>query len=102
MAESIKDFKDLDVWQVAREFRDELYKVAGKLPDVERIAERLLTFHVGAEESGMRQGMFRSFFDDGEKTLRSSLLAGARLVSNFEFRISNFEPDGKGGNIVPQ
>ena len=38
MAASIKDFKDLDVWQVAREFRSEMYKVAGKLPDVEKFA----------------------------------------------------------------
>ena len=38
MAEPIKDFKDLDVWQVAREFRNEMYKVAGKLPDVEKFA----------------------------------------------------------------
>ena len=38
MAEPIKDFKDLDAWQVAREFRNEMYKVAGKLPDVEKFA----------------------------------------------------------------
>jgi len=38
MAESIKDFKDLDVWQVARGFRNEMHKVAAKLPDVERFA----------------------------------------------------------------
>ena len=38
MAERIKDFKDLDVWQVAREFRNEMYKLAGKLPDVEKFA----------------------------------------------------------------
>ena len=39
MAESvIKDFKDLDVWQVAREFRNEMYKVVRTLPEVERYA----------------------------------------------------------------
>ena len=39
MAEStIKDFKDLDVWQVAREFRNEMYKVARSLPDIEKFA----------------------------------------------------------------
>jgi four helix bundle protein len=39
MAEStIKDFKDLDVWQVAREFRNEMYKVARSLPEAERYA----------------------------------------------------------------
>jgi len=35
---TIKDFKDLDVWQVAREFRNEMYKVARALPDSERYA----------------------------------------------------------------
>jgi len=38
MAESIKDFKDLDAWQVAREFRKEVYKVAHSLPDFEKFA----------------------------------------------------------------
>jgi len=39
MAESlIKDFKDLDVWQVAREFRNEMYKVVCTLPEVEKYA----------------------------------------------------------------
>ena len=38
MAEPIKDFKDLDVWQVAREFRNEMYKVVRTLPEVERYA----------------------------------------------------------------
>ena len=39
MAQStIKDFKDLDVWQVAREFRNEMYKVARSLPDLEKFA----------------------------------------------------------------
>jgi four helix bundle protein len=38
MAEPIKDFKDLDVWQVAREFRKEVYKVAHLLPDFEKFA----------------------------------------------------------------
>ena len=39
MAEStIRDFKDLDVWQVAREFRNEMYKVARTLPDGEKYA----------------------------------------------------------------
>jgi four helix bundle protein len=34
----IKDFKDLDVWQVAREFRNEMYKVVRALPEVEKFA----------------------------------------------------------------
>jgi four helix bundle protein len=39
MAEPIiKDFKDLDVWQVAREFRNEMYKVVRALPEVEKFA----------------------------------------------------------------
>jgi len=38
MAERIKDFKDLDVWQVARELRNEMYQVAKKLPDLEKFA----------------------------------------------------------------
>jgi four helix bundle protein len=38
MAGAIRDFKDLDVWQVARELRSELYKIAGSLPDVEKFA----------------------------------------------------------------
>ena len=38
MSGSIKDFMDLDVWKVAREFRTELYKVARTLPDVEKFA----------------------------------------------------------------
>jgi four helix bundle protein len=38
MAESIKDFKDLDAWQVARELRNEMYKVARTLPEVEKYA----------------------------------------------------------------
>jgi four helix bundle protein len=39
MAEStIKDFKDLDVWQVARELRSEMYKLARALPDFEKFA----------------------------------------------------------------
>jgi len=38
MAECIRDFKDLDVWQVAREFRNEAYKVARTLPDFEKFA----------------------------------------------------------------
>ena len=39
MAQSaIKDFKDLDVWQVARELRTEMYKVARTLPDFEKFA----------------------------------------------------------------
>lgn len=38
MVEPIKDFKDLDVWQVAREFRNEVYKVAHSLPDFEKFA----------------------------------------------------------------
>ena len=35
---TLKDFKDLDVWQVAREFRNEMYKVARSLPDGEKYA----------------------------------------------------------------
>ncbi|MBI1983721.1 MAG: four helix bundle protein [Acidobacteria bacterium] len=38
MAGPVKDFKDLDVWQVARQFRTEMYKVAGTLPDFEKFA----------------------------------------------------------------
>ena len=36
MPSSIKDFKDLEVWQAAREFRNEMYKLARTLPDFER------------------------------------------------------------------
>ncbi len=32
----IKDFKDLEVWKVARELRHELYKLAKSLPDYEK------------------------------------------------------------------
>jgi four helix bundle protein len=38
MAGSIRDFKDLDVWQVARELRNEMYKVARTLPDFDKFA----------------------------------------------------------------
>jgi four helix bundle protein len=39
MVESaIKDFKDLDAWQVARELRNEMYKVARLLPEFEKFA----------------------------------------------------------------
>jgi four helix bundle protein len=38
MRPQIRDFKDLDVWQVAREFRAEMVKVAGALPDFEKFA----------------------------------------------------------------
>ncbi len=38
MASPIKDFKDLEVWRAAREFRTEIYKVAGTLPDFEKFA----------------------------------------------------------------
>jgi four helix bundle protein len=39
MSEStIEDFKDLDVWKVARELRNEMYKVARALPDSEKYA----------------------------------------------------------------
>ena len=38
MAEAIRDFKDLDVWQVARELRNEMYKVVRALPEVEKFA----------------------------------------------------------------
>jgi four helix bundle protein len=39
MAEStLRDFKDLDVWRVARELRNEIYKVARSLPDFEKFA----------------------------------------------------------------
>jgi four helix bundle protein len=34
----IRDFKDLDVWQTARELRREIYKVAKTMPEVERFA----------------------------------------------------------------
>lgn len=36
MAAVIKDFKDLDVWQVARELRTEMYQLARSLPDFEK------------------------------------------------------------------
>lgn len=32
----IKDFKDLEVWKVARDLRKELYKLAKTLPDIEK------------------------------------------------------------------
>jgi four helix bundle protein len=38
MAGDIRDFKDLDVWQVARDLRTEMYKVARALPDFEKFA----------------------------------------------------------------
>ena len=38
MAGSITDFKDLDAWKVARELRNEMYKVARSLPDFEKFA----------------------------------------------------------------
>jgi four helix bundle protein len=38
MAGAIRDFKDLDVWQVARDLRTEMYKVARWLPDFEKFA----------------------------------------------------------------
>ncbi len=38
MRPPIRDFKDLDVWRAAREFRTEIYKVAETLPDFEKFA----------------------------------------------------------------
>jgi four helix bundle protein len=38
MARTVRDFKDLDVWQVARELRSEMYNVARSLPDIEKFA----------------------------------------------------------------
>ena len=38
MLGAIRDFKDLDVWQMARELRSEMYKVARLLPDFEKFA----------------------------------------------------------------
>lgn len=35
---AVRDFKDLLVWQTARELRSELYKTAQSLPDIERFA----------------------------------------------------------------
>ncbi len=32
----IKDFKDLEAWKAARNLRHEMYKLAGKLPDLEK------------------------------------------------------------------
>jgi len=32
----IKDFKDLEVWKVARDLRHQMYKLAKGLPDIER------------------------------------------------------------------
>ncbi|MGD0458520.1 MAG: four helix bundle protein [Terriglobia bacterium] len=46
MAGAIRDFKDLDVWQVARELRNEMYKVARTLPDFEKFALRNGMWHV--------------------------------------------------------
>jgi four helix bundle protein len=37
-ASPIRDFKDLQVWQVARELRTELYRLAKLLPDFEKFA----------------------------------------------------------------
>jgi len=37
-AAPIRDFKDLEVWQVARELRKEIYRVARTLPDFEKFA----------------------------------------------------------------
>ncbi len=34
----IRDFKDLEVWRVARELRKEMYRVARALPDFEKFA----------------------------------------------------------------
>ncbi|HXJ94990.1 MAG TPA: four helix bundle protein [Terriglobia bacterium] len=36
VASPIRDFKDLQVWQVARELRTELYRLAKLLPDFEK------------------------------------------------------------------
>ncbi len=33
---AVKDFTDLEVWKAARSLRHEMYKLAGKLPDVEK------------------------------------------------------------------
>jgi four helix bundle protein len=38
MAGAIRDFKDLDVWQVARDLPTVMYKVARSLPDFEKFA----------------------------------------------------------------
>jgi four helix bundle protein len=35
---TIRDFKDLEVWRVARELRREIYRVARALPDFEKFA----------------------------------------------------------------
>jgi four helix bundle protein len=35
---TIRDFKDLEVWRVARELRREIYRVARTLPDFEKFA----------------------------------------------------------------
>ncbi len=36
MGGAIRDFKDLEVWQAARELRAEMYKLAASLPDFEK------------------------------------------------------------------
>ena len=38
MTEPIRDFKDLAVWQVARDLRNDMYKLAQSLPDFEKFA----------------------------------------------------------------
>ncbi len=32
----VRDFKDLEVWRLARELRNEIYRRAGTLPDIEK------------------------------------------------------------------
>jgi four helix bundle protein len=34
----VRDFKDLEVWRLARELRNEIYRMAGTLPDIEKFA----------------------------------------------------------------
>jgi len=36
MTNSIRDFKDLEVWRAARALRTEIYRLAGSLPDFEK------------------------------------------------------------------
>ena len=36
IATPVRDFKDLEVWRLARELRNEIYRMAGTLPDIEK------------------------------------------------------------------
>src|SRR5512143_43863 len=38
IATPVRDFKDLEVWRLARELGNEIYRMAGALPDIEKFA----------------------------------------------------------------